>query len=185
VTGMAPRLLERGLTGLFRSRWGVAVVLAVLVLAVVGIGRLFADSSSGGQPVGAVSPAPALSVDPDEEDSVISPEPPPSPTTSPGTALPEAVAYAFAGAWVDHDNVSAKAWRDRLVPNSTPSLSEDLAGTDPADVPASRVNGRPKLVPIGEGLMDAVVATDSGTLTLRLVAPEGRWLVSEIDWEGA
>jgi hypothetical protein len=177
-------LLERGLTGIFRSRWGVAIVLAVLVLAVVGIGRLFAEGSSGRQPIGAGSPAPELSVDPKDEDSVISPEPPPSPATSPGTARPEAVAYAFAGAWVDHENVSAKAWRDRLVPNSTKGLSEELTGTDPADVPASRVNGRPKLVPIGENLIDAVVDTDSGTLTLRLVAPEGRWLVSEIDWDG-
>jgi hypothetical protein len=70
-----------------------------------------------------------------------------------------------------------------LVPNSTKELSDHLTGTDPADVPASRVNGRPALVPIGEGLIDAVVETDSGKLTLRLVAPEGRWLVSGIDWE--
>ena len=177
-------MLERGLTGLFRSRWGVAIVLAVLVLAVVGIGRLFADDGPGRQPIGAGSPAPELSVNPNDEDSVISPEPPPSPTTSPGTVPPEAVAYAFAGAWVDHENVSAKVWRDRLVPNSTKDLSEELAGTDPADVPASRVNGRPKLVPIGDGLIDAIVDTDSGKLSLRLVAPEGRWLVSEIDWDG-
>lgn len=186
---MAPRMLERGLTGLFRSRWGVAFVLAVLVLAVVVIGRLFADdteSGGGGRPpIGAGSPAPALSVNPADEDTVISPGPPPSPTTSPGTALPEAVAYAFAGAWVDHEGVSAKAWRDKLVPNSTTELSDQLAGTDPADVPANRLNGRPELVPIGEGLLDAVVETDAGKLTLRLVAPEGRWLVSEIDWEGA
>jgi hypothetical protein len=182
---MAPRLLERGLTGIFRSRWGVALVLAILVLAVVGLGRIFSDGNSGREPIGAGSAAPAPSVNPDDEDSVISPAPPPSPTTSPGTALPEAVAYAFAGAWVNHEGVSAKAWRDRLVPNSTPELSDELNGTDPADVPASRLNGRPVLVPIGEGLIDAVVETDSGKLTLRLVAPEGRWLVSEIDWEGA
>jgi hypothetical protein len=182
---MAARFLERGLTGLFRSRWGVALVLAVIVLAVVGIGRIFADpGESGGTPIGAASAAPALSVDPDEEDSVISPSPPPSPKTSPGTALPEAVAYAFAGAWVDHRDVSAKAWRDRLIPNATTDLSEELAGTDPDDVPADRVNGSPKLVPVGEGLIDAVVETDSGKLTLRLVAPEGRWLVNGIDWAG-
>lgn len=185
---MAPRILERGLTGIFRSRWGVAIVLAVLVLAVVGIARLFADDSGGGggrTPIGAGSPAPALSIDPADEDTVISPGPPPSPTTSPGTALPEAVAYAFAGAWVDHEGVSAKAWRDKLVPNSTTELSDQLTGTDPESVPADRVNGRPELVPIGEGLLDAVVETDAGKLTLRLVAPEGRWLVSEIDWDGA
>ena len=179
---MAPRLLERGLTGLFRSRWGVALVLGVIILAVVGVGRLFSDESASRNPIGSSSPAPALSVNPDDEDSVISPEPPPSPSTRPGTALPEAVAYAFAGAWVDHQNVSAKAWRDRLVPNATEELSADLTDTDPADVPANRVSGRPELRPIGEGLIDAVVETDTGTLTLRLVSPEGRWVVSGIDW---
>ena len=179
---MAPRILERGLAGLFRSRWGVALVIALLVLTVVGVGRLFADGDPGRAPLGAASPAPALSVDPAEEDSVISPGPPPSPTTSPGTAQPEAVAYAFAAAWADHEGVSAAEWHDRLVPNATKNLSEELDGTDPADVPASRVQGRPELVPIGEGLVDAVITVDSGKLTLRLVAPEGRWLVDGIDW---
>src|SRR4029453_314570 len=168
---MAPRFLERGLTGIFRSRWGVGIVLAVLVLAVVGIGGFFAGDQPGQQaPVGGGSPAPALSVDPDDEDSVISPAPPPSPTTNPGTAEPEAVAYTFASAWVNHRNVTAKAWHDKLVPNATKNLSNQLADTDPADVPASRVVGRPKLIPIGDGLVDAVVTVDSGNLTLRLVA---------------
>jgi hypothetical protein len=150
----------------------------------VGIGRLFADGRPGQQaPVGRGSPAPALSVNPDDEDTVISPAPPPSPTTSPGTAEPEAVAYTFASAWVNHQNVSAKAWHDRLVPNATKSLSDELADTDPADVPASQVIGRPKLIPVGDGLLDAIVTVDSGKLTLRLVAPDGRWLVGGIDWE--
>jgi hypothetical protein len=180
---MAPRIFERGLTGLFRSRWGVALVLAALVLVVVGIGRIFSGGATSEAPLGApVSPAAELSVNPDDEDSVISPGPPPEPSTSPGTAQPEAVAYAFAAAWADHENVSAKEWHDRLVPNATKDLSDELAGTDPADVPASRVEGRPELVPVGEGLVDAVVTADSGKLTLRLVAPEGRWLVDGIDW---
>jgi hypothetical protein len=182
---MSPRILERGLTGLFRSRWGVALVIAVLVLAIVGLGRIFSDGTGAGPaPLGAPSPEPALSVNPDDEDSVISPGPPPSPKTSPGTAQPEAVAYTFASAWVNHENVSAKAWHDKLVPNATKDLTEQLADTDPADVPASRVIGRPELIPVGEGLVDAVVQVDSGRLTLRLVAPEGRWLVDGVDWDG-
>jgi hypothetical protein len=182
---MSPRILERGLTGLFRSRWGVALVIAVLVLAIVGIGRVFSDGAGSGRPpLGAPSPEPALSVNPDDEDSVISPGPPPSPTTSPGTAQPEAVAYTFASAWVNHENVSAKAWHDKLVPNATKDLSDQLADTDPADVPASRVIGRPELIPVGAGLVDAVVQVDSGKVTLRLVAPDGRWLVDGVDWDG-
>jgi len=182
---MSPRLLERSLTGIFRSRWGVALVIAVLVLAIVGIGRVFADGSGSGRlPISAPSPAPALSVNPDDEDTVISPGPPPAPTTSPGTAEPEAVAYTFASAWVNHRDVSAKAWHEKLVPNATKDLSDQLADTDPADVPASRVIGRPELIPVGEGLVDATVKVDSGKLTLRLIAPDGRWLVDGVDWDG-
>jgi hypothetical protein len=180
---MAPRALERGFTGILRSRWGVAIVLAVLVLAIVGIGRLFSGSGSNDPVVGSQSPTPSISVNPDDDDSVTSAEPPPSPTTGAGKAQPEQVAYAFAAAWADHENVTAEAWHDRLVPNATKDLSDQLADTDPADVPASRVVGRPQLVPVGEGLVNAVIKVDSGKLTLRLVAPEGQWLVDGIDWD--
>jgi hypothetical protein len=181
-----PRFFELGLNQIFRSRWGVAVVIAVLVLAVVGVGRLFSDGSNTASPVVSVgSPAPAISANPSDDDSVISAEPPPSPTANPGMAEPEAVAYAFAAAWVDHKNVSAKTWHDGILPNATKSLSDELNNVDPADVPASKVVGRPSLVPVGTGLVSAVVTTDSGKLTLRLVAPDKHWLVDGIDWEGA
>lgn len=181
-----PRIVQLGLNRIFRSRWGVALVIAVLVLAVVGLGRVFSDGRDTAQPVvNAGSPAPGISADPNDDDSVISPAPPPSPTTNPGMAQPEAVAYAFAAAWTDHKNVSAKTWLDGLIPNSTRNLSEELAGVDPADVPADRVLGRPSVVPVGDGLVNAVVTTDSGKLTLRLVAPEKHWLVDGIDWDPA
>jgi hypothetical protein len=181
-----PRFVELGLNRIFRSRWGVALVIAVLVLAVVGVGRLLSGGSNMASPVVSVgSPAPAISANPSDDDSIISAEPPPSPTANPGMAEPEAVAYAFAAAWVDHKNVSAKTWHDGILPNATKSLSDELNNVDPADVPASKVVGRPSLVPVGTGLVSAVVTTDSGKLTLRLVAPDKHWLVDGIDWEGA
>jgi hypothetical protein len=180
-------MLERGLIGVFRSRWGVALVIAVLVLAVVGVGRLFSDGTTDSPLTVGASPAATVSVDPSHDDDgvIVDDEPPPPPTTSPGTAEPEAVAYAFASAWADHKNVSAKAWHDGLVPNATKDLSDELDGVDPADVPASRVIGRPTLVPIGDGLVNAVITVDSGKLTLQLVAPDGRWLVDGVDWDGS
>jgi hypothetical protein len=135
--------------------------------------------------VNAGSPAPAISADPKDDDGEISAGPPPEPTANPGMAEPEAVAYAFASAWVDHQNVSAKHWHDGIVPNATKSLSDELDKVDPADVPADKVVGRPALVPVGQGLVSAVVTTDAGTLTLRLVSPDKHWLVDGIDWEGA
>ena len=178
-------MLERSLTGLFRSRWGVALVIAVLVLAIVGTGRIFSDETGPGPITEAVPPGPTATIDPSHDDDgvIVDDEPPPSPTTSAGTAEPEAVAYAFASAWVDHKNVSAKAWHNGLVPNATEDLADELSGVDPADVPADRLVGRPELVPIGDGLVNAVVTVNSGKLTLQLVAPEGRWLVNDVDWE--
>ena len=175
------RTLELALNRVFRSRWGVALVLALLVLAVVGIGRLF-NGSSGEQPLASPSPEPAISADPGQEDSVISAEPPPSPTTFPGAAEPEAVAYAFASAWVDH-HVSKKKWHDGILPNATQRLADELNDVDPASVPADRLVGRPTLIPAGVGLVNAVVTTDSGRLTLKLVAPDKHWLVDGIDWD--
>lgn len=181
-----PKILERGLTGLFRSRWGVALVIAVLVLAIVGVGRIFSDGTASSSLTVPISPGPTASIDPSHDDDgvIVDDDPPPSPTTRPGSAEPEAVAYAFAAAWVDHKNVSAKAWHSGLVPNVTKNLSDELNGVDPADVPADRVVGRPALVPVGDGLVDAVVTVDSGKLTLRMVAPDGRWLVDGVDWDG-
>jgi hypothetical protein len=139
-------MLELGLNRIFRSRWGVALVLALVVLAVVGIGRLFSDGPS--KPVlSSGPPAPVISVDPSDEDGVVASEPPPSPATFRGRAEPEAVAYAFASAWVDHKHISATAWRDQLLPNATAKLADKLRGVDPAGVPADRVTGRRSAAP--------------------------------------
>ena len=181
-----PRILELGLNRIFRSRLGVALVILLLVFAVIGVARLFSGESSDNRPsLITGSPSPAVSIDPSDDDSVIDSGPPPSPSTSPGRAQPEAVAYAFASAWVDHNDVSPKAWRDQLLPNSTSTLADELKGVDPAGVPAERVIGRPSLVPVSETVVTADVTMDSGKLSLRLVAPDGHWLVDGIDWTPA
>jgi hypothetical protein len=177
------RTFELALNRLFRSRWGIAVVIAVLVLAVVGVGRIFAGGTERDPVLSSPTAAPTVSVDPKDDDSIIVSEPPASPTTSRGTAAPEAVAYAFASAWVDHRGVSAKKWYGGLLPHATKDLAAKLSGVNPAGVPADRIVGRPAMVPVGDGLTDAVVTVDNGTLRLRLVAPDGRWLVDGVDWE--
>ncbi|GIF40562.1 hypothetical protein [Actinoplanes xinjiangensis] len=174
-------LITRTLNGIFRSRWGVAIVLGAIVLAVVGIGRLFSDGAATA-PLGGSSPAPAISIDPLDDDSIASSDPPPTPKTEPGRAQPEAVAYAFASAWVDHSDITAKKWLSRLQPNATQTLTEQLRGVDPAAVPADRVIGKPSLVAVSDTLVNATVTMDNGRLVLRMVAPDGAWLVDGIDW---
>jgi hypothetical protein len=178
------RTFELAFNQLFRSRWGIAVVIAVLVLAVVGIGRVFTGGTDRNPVLTNPTAAPTISVDPKDDDSIIISEPPPTPVkTSSGTAAPEAVAYAFASAWVDHKGMTAKKWYDGLLPHATKSLADKLSGVDPEGVPADRIVGRPALVPVGDGLIDAVVTVDNGQVKLRLVAPDGRWLVDGVDWE--
>ncbi|WP_213013191.1 hypothetical protein [Paractinoplanes toevensis] len=180
-----PRILELGLNRIFRSRWGVALVIVAIIAAVIGIGRLFADGDPNSPSLGSASPAPAISIDPSDDDSIIDTDPPPSPSTIPGRAQPETVAYAFASAWCNHKSVTPKNWRDRLLPNATKNLAGELDGVDPAGVPAERVIGRPSLVPVSATVVNAVVTMDSGKLNLRLVAPDGHWLVDGIDWDGS
>lgn len=179
-----PRTLELGLNKIFRSRWGVAIVLVVIVFAVVGLARLFSGGKGDNPVVGSAPPATVVSVDPSNDDSDISSEAPPTPSTGPGKAQPEAVAYAFASAWVDK-KVSAKTWRDQLLPNSTQKLANELKGVDPVSVPADRLIGRPTIAAVNSDLVTAVITMDSGKLSLRLTAPEGQWLVDAIDWDPA
>src|SRR3954453_18244489 len=180
-----PRFLELSLNRIFRSRVGVAVLIVAIVAAGIGIGRIFSNGHASTPALGTVSPAPVVSINPSDDDSVVDSAPPPSPSTSPGRAQPEAVAYAFASAWCNHQKVTAKTWRDRLLPNATKNLADELNGVDPAGVPADHVVGRPSLVPVSATVVTAVVTMDSGKLTLRLVAPDGHWLVDGIDWEGS
>ncbi|WP_239138420.1 hypothetical protein [Actinoplanes regularis] len=155
------------------------------MLIIVGVGRLLSDGKSESNPIGLGSPAPAISIDPSEDDSVVFSDPPPTPKTSPGGAQPEQVAYAFASAWVSHTGVTSKKWLDRLLPNATTDLADQLRGVDPDGVPADRVIGRPALDVVNETQVNAIVTMNSGKLGLRLVSPEGHWLVDGIDWEGA
>jgi hypothetical protein len=52
-------------------------------------------------------------------------------------------------------------------------------------VPADRIVGKPTVIPHAASLVEATVGVDSGRLRLRLVAPDGKWLVDGVDWERA
>lgn len=177
------RALQTFLSGFFRSRWIMALALAVIVVAIVALARIVAGPAPDPVLNAGDNPAPSISVEPHGDDSVTSTDPPAAPKVSPGTPRPEAVAYAFASAWADHNDVSAKEWRNRLLPHATEDLSNRLSDTDPETIPADRVTGEPALTPIGDQLVEVRVATDAGELRLGLVAPDGRWLVDTVDWQ--
>jgi hypothetical protein len=177
------RAVELLVNRIFRSRYGLAALLVVVVVSILGSAKLVAGPGREPPPVGAPA-RPLVTVDPTTgDDGLTSPEPPPEPATGPRTAKPLAVARAFASAWLRHQDVSAEEWHAGLLPHSTEDLTERLAGVDPAGVPADRITGELAIIPRGADFVDVTVPVDSGRLLLRLIAPEGRWLVDGVDWE--
>jgi hypothetical protein len=168
---------------LLGTRYGMALVLAVLVLAVVGVVRGVAGSSR--ETLGAaVEPSRSSSIDPTAgDDSVLIPESPSPPVTSPGAAEPGTVATTFLKAWLTHTAVTPDQWRAGFAKYATPALRDKLKGTDPAGVPAERMTGSVVLQNRGAAYVEAAIPVDSGTVRLRLLATNGRWLVDGVDWE--
>jgi hypothetical protein len=178
------RAIEFLFTRLLRSRVGIALALAVVVLGIIGAARLVtgpfgSDTGATGAPV-----EPIATVHPSAgDDGVLGTGPPPVPSTSPGAAEPETVARQFAAAWLDHRDTTAERWHAALRPLATAELTENLAGVDPSAVPADRLTGDPVVIPQTARLVEVTLPVDSGRLRLELVAPEGRWLVDTVDWE--
>lgn len=164
------------------SRYGIGVLLAVVVLGIVGAARLFAGPDTGSRNPGGTGVV--TTVNPTAgDDGEVSPPPLETPAISPGTAPPDKVASAFAAAWLDHTGVSSAKWLDRLRPHATAKLIADLEGVDPVGVPAERSTGPMELVTRGETVIEASMPVDSGTLRLRLIAVDGRWFVDGVDWD--
>jgi hypothetical protein len=185
------RVLQILGTSALRSRLGVALALIIVVFAVVGVARVFAGPEDARTAaVGPVETSTATSTPgPTEgDDGVVEPSPEsstaldPGPGLSPGARRPETIAEAFAGDWLDR-TAEADAWYAALLANATPTLAAKLKGVDPVVVPADRLTGPATVVPRGSGLVEVSYPVDSGTLLLRLVVGEGRWLVDGVDWE--
>ena len=171
----------RRLLRLIGTRYGVSLGLVVVVVAIVLVAKALGGESRpmvGGDPVPAGSPSGSFEPD-DGEDS---PPAPVAPSVSAGAPDPSAVAVAFTQAWLHHAGVSAQDWYDGLARYATSSLRNELTGVDPAGVPASTITGTATLTPHDVGYAVVTVPVDSGTLTLRMLGTNGRWLVDGVDW---
>ena len=170
-------------TRLLRSRLGVALVIAVVVLGIIGAARLLAGPIDAGSDLMGRPDQPITTVDPTTGDDGAIATALPSPVTSPGAATPASVARRFALAWLAHRDVTAEQWHAGLRPLSTPALTEKMTDVDPISVPADRLTGEPVLIPQTEGFVEVTMLVDSGRLRLELVSQDGQWLVDAVDWE--
>jgi hypothetical protein len=112
------------------------------------------------------------------------------PTYSPAT---QEAAAQFAAVWLNKSGKTAAQWRAGLTELVTKAEAADLAYADPDSVPVGAKVGEPIPVAADGDLWRAGVPVVTvaaapkpvGVLSLALVRSGGRWLVAEIDWQGA
>lgn len=191
-----------------RSRYTIAAGVVIVVAGTVGIARAVGGTRDYLAPpqsswvttppsepplpdVTPASPTAQASASPTpngtDNDGVI-PQTPVGPAVSAGPTGPSGVvdeASQFVGAWCAHSGATPDAWRAGLAPHATPALRDKLKDTDPERVPASHVTGQITMHDGGDSYVIAAVPVDTGLVTLRLLAVDGRWLVDGVGWEGS
>ncbi|WP_422737287.1 hypothetical protein ACN263_28350 [Micromonospora sp. WMMD729] len=178
------RALEFLFSRALRSRLGVAAVIAVLILGVIGAARLAAGGTAPADGLSNRPNRPITTVDPTAgDDGVVATEAPPSPVTPRGARTPEQVADRFASAWLGGPGMTAEQWQAGLRPMSTPALTEKLAGAEPGGVPAEKLTGPPTVRSRTETFVEVLLPLDTGRLRLELVMADKSWLVDVVDWE--
>src|SRR5262245_2566861 len=162
-------------------RYTLAIGLVLGIGAIILIGKALGGptTSTGGVTAGVPSSLPTVvsSAQADDGLGADAPETPPGPSTSRGATPPEKLATQFLDAWLRHTNVTPEAWYAGLQRYMTTRLAGELNGVDPAGVPATRITGKVTLVDHAANFVEASIPVDSGVVTLRLLATDGRWLV--------
>jgi hypothetical protein len=172
-----------------------AAVLAVVAGVSFGIGSL--NAGNGGEQLGA-SPstrsAPRSSTWNDERWNAESAAPAPTalpsvpeltPSPLPLSRAPaEAIAVAarWSAAWVrPPDGTTAEEWLDGLRNSTTDEYLGVLSGVDPANIPATRVTGKPRPVRVAASSVQAEVPTNALTLLVLVVDTDEGWRVAGYD----
>lgn len=175
---------------LLGTRYGIAVVLCVVVLGVVVVGRtVLGDGGGRGSASDALGPTVAAvptSADPYRSlgDDGVDESAAPGPSLSKGAADVSTVATRFGKAWLRKPGISGEQWRAGLKADASADLMADLAETDPSDVPTAAITGTVQLENNGQSVV-AKLPAEGGTIVLELQVAGGRWQVTSLDWEAA
>lgn len=181
---MKPSALSRAVRWPLWS-WRNLTLTAVAALFLLALaGRL-----TSGVGASAATPAPAPTTGVATVPSATSMSPPPASPTGTPTRLvgaarqappsadpgsPVQVAAAFVTAWATTTGGPGR-WLSGMKPWATASLVSSLIGTNPAQVPATRLTGDPALKST-QGMTAAVsVPTDGGRVLVQLVDQGGGW----------
>ncbi|MEU5780304.1 hypothetical protein [Micromonospora lupini] len=132
-------------------------------------------SPTAGGTVASATPPEPLGRDDEDDDE--------GPTAPVAKAAPAAA--AFATAWA-RPGLDAARWLEGVTPLCVPRFAEQLRTVNPANLPASRITGRPRATyPVRDGGGQFAIPTDRGTLLVSVADIKGRWLVTGNDFKRA
>ena len=97
-----------------------------------------------------------------------------APTATPAKDSPVRVATLFVTAWTKTGN-GDQAWMAGMKPWATDKLIASMSGTDPAQVPATKVTGDAALTRTQAGAATVSVPTDGGRIAVQLLQQGGTW----------
>jgi hypothetical protein len=123
------------------------------------------------------SPAPALPGE--SEPPATTPSVTPKPASARGAVLASSAALSFTREWANHARPAAQ-WLAAVSRYADPEFAAQLRSTDPANVPASKVTGRPTPVSVFFASASVEVPTDAGTMVVDLVSDGTSWRVVDI-----
>jgi hypothetical protein len=104
---------------------------------------------------------------------------------APPTGQPGPVAAGFAAAWVRGD-LPADRWWSAVAPFCEAGFAQRLRTVDPGNLPATKLTGAPVQVsPPVNGVAVFTITTDGGALVVTVAAGDGRWLVTDNDFQRA
>jgi hypothetical protein len=157
------------------------VPVILLLLGLVGC-----TSSPGSAPTtpGGSAPLPPIASLPSTPAQLPGDDDEPAPTGLPFGQASTAVA-GFAAAWVRAD-LPTDRWWSGVAPFCEAGFARQLNTVDPANLPATKVTGNPVQISTpGEGVAVYTVQTDGGVLMVTVAAVNGRWLVTNNDFQRA
>ncbi|GAA6525678.1 hypothetical protein [Intrasporangium sp. DVR] len=178
--------LNRALRWPLWSWRNLAITVVSLFVVIALIGRVSsAVGSEGEEPAQVTS---TVAPESTESAPTVMPSTEPIATTTqtsaavvaarPGTDCLSSAAR-FLHEWMQSDRPQ-KVWLAAMAPYATPAFLEELRSVDPANVPATKVEGEPRLVGQNGDLPIARITTDGGHLDVVLAPTGSACLVGDI-----
>lgn len=160
-----------------------ALVLAIVVVGIVLLARVFGNASRDSAEVPAsvaASPSRVLSSTAGDDSVYAGPSPFSSTDGAPAAAV--RTGESFVRAWLQPtDGRSRNSWYTGLVRYAVPDLAAQMRDVDPTTNPATTVTGTAVGTVVTASSAQVVVPTNAGPATILCVLTADGWRVATID----